>query len=50
MRARPTEAVGLSVKEMMRLKEREGIEPIKGAQLQMKKEVDDLAIKYEVVA
>jgi V/A-type H+-transporting ATPase subunit A len=36
------------VRGMMRLKERAGIEPIKEASLQMKKETDDLAIKYEV--
>jgi V/A-type H+-transporting ATPase subunit A len=36
------------LRELMRLKEREGVEPIKEAKHQMKMEVDDLAIKYEV--
>jgi V/A-type H+-transporting ATPase subunit A len=36
------------LRELMRLKEREGIEPIKEAKHQMKMEIDDLAIKYEV--
>jgi V/A-type H+-transporting ATPase subunit A len=38
------------VRGMMRLKERAGIEPIQEARLQMKKETDDLARKYEVVS
>jgi V/A-type H+-transporting ATPase subunit A len=37
-----------SMRELMRLKEREGTEPIDGARIQMKKEMDELAIKYEV--
>lgn len=36
------------LRELMRLKEREGVEPIKDAKHQMKIEIDDLAIKYEV--
>jgi V/A-type H+-transporting ATPase subunit A len=38
------------VRGMMRLKERAGVEPIKEASLQMRKETDDLAIKYEVAS
>jgi len=38
------------LREMMRLKERQGLEPIKEARVQMKKDADDLAIKYEVAS
>jgi V/A-type H+-transporting ATPase subunit A len=37
-----------SMRELMRLKEREGTEPIDNARVQMKKEMAELAIKYEV--
>jgi len=36
------------LREMMRLKERQGLEPIKEARVQMKNDADDLAIQYEV--
>jgi V/A-type H+-transporting ATPase subunit A len=37
-------------REMMRLKERQGLEPIKEARVQMKNEADELAIQYEVAS
>lgn len=37
-----------SMRELMRLKEREGTEPIKSASILIKKEMAELAIKYEV--
>jgi V/A-type H+-transporting ATPase subunit A len=37
-----------AMRELMRLKEREGTEPITNARITMKKEMDELAIKYEV--
>jgi V/A-type H+-transporting ATPase subunit A len=36
------------LRDMMRLKERQGLEPIKEARIQMRNEADDLAIQYEV--
>jgi V/A-type H+-transporting ATPase subunit A len=36
------------LRDMMRLKERQGLEPIKEARVQMKNDADDLAIQYEV--
>jgi len=38
------------LREMMRLKERQGLEPIKEARVQMKNEANDLAIQYEVAS
>ena len=38
------------LRDMMRLKERQGLEPIKEARVQMKKDADDLAIQYEVAS
>jgi V/A-type H+-transporting ATPase subunit A len=38
------------LREMMRLKERQGIEPIKEARVQMKNDADELAIQYEVAS
>jgi len=37
-------------REMMRLKERQGLEPIKEARVQMKNEANELAIQYEVAS
>ena len=37
-------------REMMRLKERQGLEPIREARVQMKNEADELAIQYEVAS
>jgi V/A-type H+-transporting ATPase subunit A len=38
------------LRDMMRLKERQGLEPIKEARVQMKNDADDLAIQYEVAS
>lgn len=38
------------LREMMRLKERQGLEPIKEARVQMKNDADELAIRYEVAS
>ncbi len=38
------------LREMMRLKERQGLEPIKEARVQMKNDADELAIQYEVAS
>ena len=38
------------LREMMRLKERPGLEPIKEARVQMKNDADELAIQYEVAS
>ena len=37
-------------REMMRLKERQGLEPIREARVQMKNEANELAIQYEVAS
>jgi len=38
------------LRDMMRLKERQGLEPIKEARVQMKNDADELAIQYEVAS
>ncbi len=38
------------LREMMRLKERQGLEPIKEARVQMKNDADELALQYEVAS